>query len=282
MLSLFIMYSADRRKPLEYTISCLEEMPLYNECQKTLIVDGRTNYVPMGFDIINVPRIKKRFSWANMWDAGVFSARHPIVVYLDSDRMLPQSFLELVATVKNDQFMFTSKHFHMTKDIEIGKCKQFLQENLAEGVFVKDEFLGCFKYEPRFKDPVMGPGKNVMSGSVAFTKKTYLESGGVDPWYVGHGAFADTDYHMQVAKLGCEFIDLNLPEIHYHHFKVDNTGEEIDELTLHRMGLDNFIYYCKKWELPLILAEDLAKRCKISNPWKYVETKFKELSMEAN
>ncbi len=282
MLSIFIMYSADRRKPLDYTISCLEDMPLYEKCQKTLVVDGRTNYIPMGFDVINVPRTKKQFSWSNMWDAGVFSARYPIVVYLDSDRLLPKSFLELAATVQDNQFMFTSKHFHMMRDMEIDKCKEFLQANLEKGVFVKDEFLGCFRYEPRFQEPITGPGKNVMSGSVAFTKETYVRSGGVDPWYRGHGAFADTDYHMQTAKMGCEFIDLNLPEIHYHHFKIDQKGNEIEELALHRMGLDNFIYYCKKWQLPLILAEDLAIRCKIPKPWQYVEQKFKSLAMESD
>jgi hypothetical protein len=265
---------------LDYTISCLEDMPLYEKCQKTLVVDGRTNYIPMGFDVVNVPRIKKQFSWANMWDAGVFTAKYPIVVYLDSDRMLPKSFLEKAAEVKDNQFMFTSKHFHMMKDMEIDDCKEFLVENLSKGVFMKDEFLGCFRYEPRFQEPVYGPGKNVMSGSVVFTKKTYIQSGGVDPWYRGHGAFADTDYHMQVAKMGCEFIDLDLPEIHYHHFKIDQKGDEIDELTLQRMGLDNFIYYCKKWQLPLILAEDLAVRCKIPNPWKYVEEKFRSIAME--
>ena len=35
-----------------------------------------------------------------------------------------------------------------------------------------------------------------MSGSVAFTKKTYIRLGGVDPWYRGHGAFADTDFSL--------------------------------------------------------------------------------------
>ena len=277
MISIFIMYSADRRKFLDYTLSCLNDMPGYDNCQKTLVVDGRANYIPLGFNIIQVPRIKKQFSWANMWNAGVYSARYPKIIYLDADRLLPKSFIESAMQVQDNQFLFTSKHFHMLKDMEIESCKRFLEANMRSNIFVDDEFLGCFRYEPRFKDPQFGPGKNVMSGSVAFTRKTYHKLGGVDPWYLGHGAFADTDFHYLAAKNGCEFIDLNLPEIHCHHFKLDNTGEEINEVTLRRMGLDNFIYCCQKWSLPIVLAEDLAVRCEIAQPSKYVEKKLKEL-----
>ena len=271
------MYSADRRKALEYTVACLEDMHYFEQCQKTLIVDGRTDYIPMGFEIINVPRFQKKFSWAKMWDAGVYSARYEKIIYLDSDRLLPKSFIEQALEVKDKQFLFTSKHFHMLKDIELDKCQRFLELNLGKGVFLDDDFVGQFRYEPRFKNPLLGPGKNVMSGSVVFTKKTYHESGGVDPWYCGHGAFADTDYHFQTAKQGCEFIDLEIPEIHYHHLKIDNKGEELDHIALARLGLDNFIYYCKKWELPLMLAEDLATKCFIKNPVEYVQEKFKSL-----
>lgn len=276
MISIFIMYSADRRKPLDFTISCLEDMPLYDQCQKTLIVDGRCTHIPIGFDIIQVPRVDKKFCWSYMWAAGVHSAQHPIIVYLDADRLLPKTFLRFASYVEDDQFLFTSKHFHMTKDMELESCKKFLEANMAEGIFTSDEFLGAFRYEPRFREPPLGPGKNVMSGSVAFTKQTFDRLGGVDPWYCGHGAFADTDFHHQAARAGCQFLDLNIPEIHYHHFKLDATGEEIDDITLHRMGLDNFIYLCNKWKLPMVLAENLAVRCGILKPSAYVEKKLKQ------
>lgn len=270
------MYSTDRQAPLGHTISCLRDMDLYDQCQKTLIVDGKTNCVPKEFEIVQVPRVDGQFSWVNMWDAGVHSARFEKIVYLDSDRMLPESFLKLVKDVPDDTFMFTSKHFHMLDDLSIEDCKAFLVANKEQGVFMEDRFLGRFQYEPRFKEVVHGPGKNVMSGSVAFTKRTYNKIGGVDPWYRGHGAFADTDFHFTASQHGCEFIDLDIPEIHYHHKKLEGE-EEIDEITLRRRGLDNFIYYCKKWGLPVALAEDLAVRCGILRPTKYVEEKMEKL-----
>lgn len=278
MISIFIMYSTDRQKPLEYTISCLQDMELYQSCQKTLVVDGKIDVVPREFEVVQVPRIGGQFSWANMWNAGVLSAQNPIVVYLDADRLLPPSFLESVCGITDGYFAFTSKHFHMLEDMELDSCKRFLEANQEVGIFIDDEFLGQLKYEPRFQDPVHGPGKNVMSGSVAFTRNTYVELGGVDPWYRGHGAFADTDFHYQAAQAGCSFIDLDVPEIHYHHNKLDNDEKEIDEITLRRMGLDNFIYYCKKWKLPMVLAENLALRCGILRPTKYVEEQLAVLS----
>jgi len=256
-------------------------MELYASCQKTLVVDGKIDYIPPDYDAIQVPRIKDEFSWSNMWAAGVYSARNPVVVYLDADRLLPDDFLELAQDVQDGCFAFTSKHFHMLQDMEIETCKKFLRENQKPGIFVDDDLLGQLKYEPRFEDPVHGPGKNVMSGSVAFTKRTFEILGGVDPWYRGHGAFADTDFHFQAAKAGCTFIDLNLPEIHYHHHKLGNDSKEIDEITLRRMGLDNFIYYCQKWKLPMALAENVALRCGVLRPTKYVEDKLKQLSKES-
>ena len=161
MISIFIMYSTDRQVPLGYTINCLQDMPFYDECQKTLVVDGKTNCVPKDFEIIEVPRILGEFSWANMWDAGVFTARFNKIIYLDSDRMLPPNFLELTKDVSDDCFMFTSKHFHMLDDITLEDCKYFLETNQEQGVFFEDRFSGKLKYEPRFAEVVHGPGKKM-------------------------------------------------------------------------------------------------------------------------
>ena len=254
------MYSTDRRQPLDFTVSCLEDMPLYESCQKTLVVDGRTDYRPSGFGVIEVPRVEGRFCWANMWAAGVCSARFRNVVYLDGDRLLPKPFLQMAARIEDGQFMFTSHHFHLLEDFPLESCKKLLAENEEGGLLMTDEFLGKLKFEPRFKEPLHGPGKNVMSGSVVFTKKTFLRLGGVDPWYCGHGAYADTDFHMQAAKAGCRFIDLGLPELHCHHKKLNEEGAANKQHELEVMGLDNFVYYVWKWKLSPIFAESLAER----------------------
>jgi len=281
MLSLFIMFSNDRWKQLDMTISCLKDMKLYDKCQKMLVVDGKPNKVVDGFDAIRVPRLNNQFSWANMWDAGVATAKYPVILYLDSDRLLPAYYLESVLdSVRDDVFVFTSRHFMVLGDISIENCKQFLKSGQQDGVFIDERFVGHLKYEPRFWQPVHGPGKNVMSGNTAFTKKTYLRLGGVDPWYRGHGAYADTDFHLHAAANGCEFVDLEVPELHYHHTKLDDKKLELDEISLYRLGLDNFVYYCHKWGLPMALAESLAFRCRILQPTKYIKDRLKAILEE--
>lgn len=272
------MYSSDRQDALDRTISCLRNMDLYNQCQKTLIVDGKCNVALHDWNVVEVPRIGGKFCWAYMWDAGVNSARFDKVLYLDSDRMLPRNYLELVKEhVDDGVFVFTSNHFMMLKELPVEKCQELLDRFEVDGVLTDEEFLGSARFEARFEHPVHGPGKNVMSGSTAFTKSTYWALGGVDPWYRGHGAFADTDFHFAARIGGCQFVDLNVPEFHFPHPKRDNEGNEIEEMKLRRMGLDNFIYYCLKWGLPLALAENVAHSCDIRRPDKYVQKRAKEL-----
>jgi hypothetical protein len=202
------------------------------------------------------------------------SAANESVVYLDSDRLLPSNFLKKVQeNIKDNVFLFTSNHYQMYKNLSFDLCNEFLQK---QDCFSDPNFLGVVRYEPRLKDPFHGPSKNVMSGSTAFTKRTYFSVGGVDHWYCGHGAYADTDFHYQCSKSGCRFIDLGLPELHWPHTKNDSSGKIIDYDKLKMMSLDNFIYYCIKWRLSLALAENVAVKSKI-NPKKYVAEKSKLL-----
>jgi len=280
MLSIFIIYSTDRGRQLNFTISCLRDMELYRTCQRTLIVDGKIDRVPEDWEVIQVPRIKGEFSWAQMWNAGVYSASFDIVLYLDSDRLLPNGYLQkVVDNAEDDLFLFTSKHFMVLGDLPLNSCKQFLRDNYAKGIFIEDDFLGVIRYEPRFGEPLHGPGKNVMSGNTAFTKRTYTRLGGIDPWYRGHGAFADTDFLLHSFRNGCRSLDLNLPELHYHHSKQSEEGD-IDEQALRKMGLDNFIYYCNKWGLPMVLARNLALECGVKKPTRYIDKRLDNLRKE--
>lgn len=277
LLSVFLMYSKDRSVPLSHTINCLRDMPLYSSSQKTLVVDGKIDKIPYDWEAIQVPRIKNKFCWAKMWDAGVFSSRFEKIVYLDSDRMLPTNYLELVNnSLKDDCFIFTSMHFNMLKEVDIDLCKSILQNKTFEEFISDEKTMGLVRYEERFIEPYHGPAKNVMSGSTAFTKKTYFKLGGVDHWYCGHGAYADSDFHMQASSNGCEFIDLKIPELHYIHNKVENKTVLKDK-ELWKLSLDNFIYYCDKWKLPFILAESLALRCGIDRPSLYINNFLKKL-----
>lgn len=275
MITIFIMYSNDRKEQLDKTLHFLRKMKHYKACQKVLVVDGKTEATVPEFDVINVPRIKGQFSWANMWDAGVAVARNPIVWYLDSDRLLPSNYIELLLeNVRDNSFVFTSRHFMVKRELTLELCELFLQDGFTND----DRFLGRLQFEPRFATPPVGPGKGVMSGNTAFTVDTYCKLGGVDSWYCGHGAYADTDFQMQAAIKGCTFVDLKVPELHYHHHKLDENKVELDKMSLWRLSLDNFIYYCLKWNIPLEHAIEQAFECNIMKPKKYVEDRAKTLS----
>lgn len=273
------MYSPDREIALERTISCLRRMNLYDQCQKTLIVDGKVNVVYPDWHVVEVPRIGGKFSWSNMWGAGVGSARFENVLYLDSDRLLPVSFLELVIdNLQEDTFIFTSNHFMMREESPQELCEQILDFEIGD-LIENEDLLKHLKYEPRLKEPTHGPGKNVMSGGTAFTRKTFYRLGGVDAYYTGHGAFADTDFHYTAHRGGCCFVDLGVPELHFPHPKKNKKGKDIGRMKLRIMGLDNFLYYSCKWNLPLSLAENMAHGCDLRRPAKYVENRIKELGL---
>ena len=53
--------------------------------------------------------------------------------------------------------------------------------------------------------------------------------------------------------------------------------EIVNNDTLKLLSLNNFIYYCYKWNVPHIIAENLAINSNISR--QYVKDKFKEFSM---
>jgi hypothetical protein len=271
------MYSNDRKRSLSYTISCLKDMSLYDLCQKTLVVDGKIDSFTPDWDVVQVPRIDGAFSWANMWNAGVETAQYDAVLYLDADRLLPPNYLQsVIDVVRDDAFVFTSRHFMMLREIELAQCKKFLASDPFNQPDVFDSLLGAVRYEPRATMPFHGPGKNVMSGSVAFTKRTYRLLGGVDPWYRGHGAFADTDFHFLAALSKCSFIDIKVPELHFPHKKSEQS-KVLSAEELNQKSIDNFIYYCKKWGLPLLLVENMVLQCGIANPSRYVDQRITEL-----
>lgn len=268
MLSIFVMYSNDREDALFYTRNCLEEMELYSECQKILVVDGQCDLNLPDWLIVEVSRNDGKFCWANMWNSGVGAAHFDKIVYLDCDRLLPKSYLRLVNDcLEDDTFVFTSMHFNLLEFLSPELCYEVLKG--SKGRFLENEISGKIQYEPRAIWPVHGAGKNVMSGSTAFTKSTYRRLGGVDPWYCGHGAFADSDFHMTAYRAGCKFVDLGLTELHLPHYKLTQNGDPISWQKLWKLSLRNFIYYCWKWDLNISLAEEMAEKSGIDYGYVY-------------
>jgi hypothetical protein len=157
----------------------------------------------------------------------------------------------------------------MILELSVEECLDIMDGNSYDFV----------QFEPRHWKPLCGPGKNVMSGSVGFTKTTYNRLGGVDYWYCGHGAYADSDFHLQAAVNGCRFVDLELTELHFPHSKLSK-GKVLSEKKLRQLSLDNFIYYCLKWGIPKSRMISVAKRSMLKCPVRYVNEKIRLFSKE--
>ena len=131
MISIFVMYSADRLPQLKTTIRCLEAMDGYQDCQKILVADETTNISPDGWDVVEVPRPKGQFNWAAMWDAGVAMSKHDKILYLDSDRILPRDYLTRVwETLEDNKVLFCGSLFNF-KDYHDPEVIRDYQEHLT-------------------------------------------------------------------------------------------------------------------------------------------------------
>jgi hypothetical protein len=102
-----------------------------------------------------------------------------------------------------------------------------------------------------------------MSGNTAFTKATYLRSGGVDPFYADHGAYADSDFHKQCYEMGMEMFNLGVLELHLYHEKV-STLKQLTQRDVEILCLNNYIYYCSKWGIGFGRARHIAACLKLS------------------
>lgn len=265
------MYSPDRKQYLEKQISYLQKMDGYTECQKILVVDGLANIRPDGFEIAEMDRGTGQFNWSRAWKTGVERSKFQNILYLDSDRIFPKHYLSEVKRALHDDpecFVYTPNLFTIQQYPGTDVIDELLSLNPED---IKKKRYKGIVFEPRFTKPVHFPGKNAMSGSVAFSKDTYRLSGGVDPWYEGHGAFADSDFFMQTVRKNFRFFVLpNIPELHFGHTKRDGNNNIVSDKELRLEGLHNFIYYCSKWGIgfdkPLIVAKNIG----VPSPEEYI------------
>jgi len=269
---------------LEKQLTYLKKMDHFASCQKTLIVDGEPNVCPEQFEIVRVDRNKERYNWAKAWTAGVNASKNEIIVYLDCDRLLPKDYLsEIMRAIKNDPncFAYTPNHFIIQKFPGDNILQEALSLHPDE---VKKKHYPGVMFEPRFRRPTHFPGKNPMSGSVGFRKVTFEkteEMGLVDYYYEGHGAFFDSDFFLSTYKKGFNFFELpNLTELHFGHSKRDN-GEMLSDKEVGLQGLENFVYYCKKWYISLDNPIKVAKNLKLEKPEEYVNNLLCKLDKQA-
>lgn len=265
-LSIFIMYSPDRKEQLEQMIRLNSRLEGWSDCQKIILVDGEPNCFPEGFEVFSVERPNSQFNWSSMWEAGVEKSIHEKLLYLDSDRVFGDGYLvEMENSISENSFTFTESLFSF-KAPEIDEFVGSFLGLTSEEIRTRfDEWKDRIFYDPRYALPLHGPGKGVMSGSVGFTKQGYVRSGGVDPWFEGHGAYADTDYQKQVCEAGYRMVSIETPEFHLWHPKLSDGGNELKMKEIELLSLNNFVYHAKKWRLGYEYPKAIAAYLKLPN-----------------
>jgi predicted glycosyltransferase involved in capsule biosynthesis len=210
-------------------------MDLYEESEKILCVDGKTNFNPEGFKVLEIERIGRFFNWANSINTGVRECSNENVLYLDCDRILPNDYFKQISEViKEDVFVFPKSLYFLRHDFSLKELKAIK----AAPLDFKEDLID----DHRVTDPLIIRKKNPMSGCVSFTRTTFFEVGGYDHGFEGWG-YPDYDFWMCATIFGCEFLPMDCIELHQKH----SYGTEFRNVQL--MNLWNCVKYHRKWNL---------------------------------
>lgn len=161
-----------------------------------------------------------------MINTGVSLAKSNNLVILESDRILPKNYFKNhLIKLQEGMQITTRKMIKLTKyftDCDIQNDHfTFINDNRVDQV----------------------GGKNMWSGNTIITKKDFDKIGGMDEFYKGYG-WADNDMCEKTKNL--QFVFGEEREIHlWHEPATYGTGDQ------KQMFIDNGLYFCKKWNLPL-------------------------------
>ena len=243
MFSIIILYSPDRLEQLNQMIYFLYKLSHIEYCEIIIIVDGINNINNYNnFTILELKRSKKYYCWADAINLGLKKAKFENILYLDSDRILPNQYLNILKNkIEDDCFIFPSFLKQFKKDVDLNTIQNLLYNSNSNLLFDDNRI---------YSNPIDAiRSKNPMSGCVCFTKKTYYKSGGFDDTFIGWG-FPDTDFYMSTYKQNFKFIPIDCVELHLCH-KYENVIRENCRSLPRLMGLWNGIKFCKKWEIPI-------------------------------
>ncbi len=159
---------------------------------------------------------------------GVNKAQSNIIILLDSDRILPQSYFENVLQQLQKKTMIS--------------CKKMVR--ITEMVSDTDIINNQFPYYEEHRTNNDSLTRNIFSGNVAFYKEDFLEFGGADEGYIGYG-WEDHDLTASMTATGVNSIFFNDTEIHLHHelFSYGSFDQK-------KLFVKNGIRYCRKWKKP--------------------------------
>lgn len=247
-----MLYSPDRLEQLNKTIACLKDTEGFGDCEKILCVDGKSNVKLDGFEIIEIPRKKDLYCWADALNTGVKKATREIILYMDSDRIVPTSFLIKVQQIINRRcFVFLSRMYSLRGNVDLQYIRK-LRNDINNGSL--DKHKKNLKADHRTLNPLNIDKKNPMSGCVAFYQDDFLALGGFDASFVGWG-YPDYDFFMNLTKNKYQLTPIKGVEIHQHH------TYNIKPDLRHAMNAWNCARYHDKWKLPypIMLKEKLKK-----------------------
>lgn len=243
MFSVVILYSPDRLSQLQITLSCLREMSYIGEI--IVSVDGKANFNSSLVDIVIETQRDNYYCWANCINAGIDACTNENILYVDSDRILPKSYLEISVDLLNDNsFVFPKHLYQLTTDVDINIVRDIRE--------TPSKYFHLMKYDPRvYSHPLDSiRQKNPMSGCVCFTKSGYNRSKGFDASFVGWG-YPDTDFYMSTYKQGYCFHAVDCVELHLNHTYDDYIDYVLNRSKVRLMGLWNGVKFADKWGVPV-------------------------------
>lgn len=235
MISIFTIYSPDRKEILEKTIACLEDVIGYKQAQKILIVDGKSNIFPENWEVFEIEK-QGYLHWKMAWSIAVTAMKYDIFWYLESDRIVSNNYLELVLSQFEEKTIYYPKNLYsLAEDVNIVQLKRLREYQKPKNLLIEDQ---------RETIPKMEFKRNPISGNVLMGKKSYLESGGMDEKFYGWGFF-DWDYFKTTYDLGFKFVQIDSIELHQKHAYAANKHN------FNNINLCNAFIYANKWNFPL-------------------------------
>lgn len=233
MVSFVIYFHSSRIENLKQTLRLLAvNEPCLASAEVLLICQDRcqlecpfedTHQINLEWDSYQKPR---------MCNLGVSIAKHPKIVLLDSDRVLPDSyFTRQSESLAEGTFVSTRPLYSL--------CKPYSDEEILTGEVEK---IGDFRSP---ENALLS--KNLFAGNTLFFKADYEKCGGMDESFVGYG-HADTDMTRNVLSHDMEQVLLEEDELHLFHAKtVSWNGEIVHDFQI--MTAINAAKYLLKWRL---------------------------------
>lgn len=153
-----------------------------------------------------------------------------ILVFLDSDRVLPKGYFQQVIENLKPNTAVTSKILYRL-------TKPFSDQNIVDGKYTYEEENRSTENKPLMR--------NLFAGNCVMKKEDFNKAGGMDEDYVGYG-FEDHDMTNRIVAAGIQPIWRDDIELHLYHERLTyGSGDQ------KKMFLDNGLRYCRKWNLPI-------------------------------